>query len=864
MKIELLAFFTIPATNPFEYPKKLPRILLKTHVRSKGIDRACGGCPLCYMMKKKKAPLGKRVWRMIKILSLSAAALLLVLFAGLGIYLGITVDAKADLALFEASRGSRTTRLYYNADRGGAVYLAKEWESERLFGSESAIWCPYSDIPPLLSGAFLAAEDRRFFSHGGIDLVRTVRALANEVLHFEKTFGASGITQQLVKNLTGDKEKSGMRKLREAYRALLLERSYKKEDILELYLNIVPMGEGCIGVGAGAERYFGKKPSELSAAECACLAAIINAPARYNPVDHPAENEKRRRVVLSEMRDFGVIDEEEYQKALFEEIRVLPTGVAEPGHILSWYTETVIDDVLSDLCQRGGYSRAAAMRLLYGGGLEIYTLVDPEVQAVMEESFSAFSAQDGVQYAGTVIDPATGDILGIIGGVGKKTGNRLLNHATVPHAPGSALKPLSVYAPAIDGGIIHSATVLDDVPLSFYEGGVRAWPKNSPEVYMGLCDLGTAIATSKNTVAVRVLRMLGKEKSYATLSHALRLSHLVRASTASDGRRVSDLDEAPLALGQLSYGTTVRELTSAYSALAKDGTFKKGRTYLAVYDKNGALLLSNEGESEQVFKKTTASIMTKELERVVKGGTANGVRLPGGIPVAGKTGTTTLGRDKWFVGYSPYYLCGIWCGSPLSTVSVAGRPQLAVFNTVMGRLHRKIAEEGNAQKEFSLASGVYECRFCRDGGGLMTVDCLHDPRGDRSTVGWFTADTLPTAPCRCHVGVLCAEGGGVVAEVDGTPISLAGRDGVPLRRYGLIRVEDRAFPSEVVISDAQYVYRTLAGGLPSLDPSRPYFGNIIPSGSYAGISRTADGRQFNSAYMEKQQDLFLHYEGLFE
>ena len=816
-------------------------------------------------MKKKEKARGRRgLRRALRILLLSGIALSVLSVLALGLYLGITVDVKGDAALFEASRGGRTTRLYYNADRGGAVYLAREWESERLFGSESAIWCSYDEIPPLLSGAFLAAEDRRFFSHSGIDLLRTAKAALNEILHFEKSFGASGITQQLVKNLSGDKERSGMRKLREAYRAFMLERRYSKEEILELYLNIVPMGEGCIGVATGAERYFGKTPAELTAAECASLAAIINAPARYNPVDHPEENEKRRRLVLSKMRELGYIDEEEYCSSLTEELKIQKEGVAEPGRVLSWYTETVIDDVLSDLVGSLGYSRAAALRLLYGGGLEIYTLVDPEVQRVMEESFSAFTVQNGVQYAGTVIDPATGDILGIVGSAGEKEGNRLLNYATAPRAPGSALKPLSVYAPALDAGIIHSATVLDDTPLDFYGDGLRAWPKNSPEVYMGLCDLGTAIATSKNTVAVRVLRMLGKEKSYATLSRSLRLSHLVRSATDEKGRPLSDLDEAPLALGQLTYGTSVRELTSAYSTLAGDGSYRKGRTYLTVYDKNGKVLLTNESESERVFKNTTACIMTKQLERVITEGTASGVRLAGGIPVAGKTGTTSGGRDKWFVGYSPYYLCGIWCGSPLSTVSVAGRPQLAVFNTVMGRLHREIAVRGEVKTSFPLVAGVYECRFCRDGGGLMTVDCLCDPRGDRSSIGWFTADTIPTSPCRCHVGVLCAEGGGVVSELDGTPLSLYAHSDVPLRRYGLIRVEGRSFPSEVVVTDAQYVYRPLIGTVPSRDTGAPYFKNLLPSGRFAGISKTADGRQFNAPYSSFSGDPFLHYSQLFD
>ena len=524
--------------------------------------------------------------------------------------------------------------------------------------------------------------------------------------------------------------------------------------------------------------------------------------------------------------------------------------------VLSWYTESVIDDVLSDLCTRKGYSRAAALRLLFGGGLEIYTLADPAVQAAMEEGFSSVSLQEGVQYAGVVADPRTGDILGIVGGAGEKRGNRLLNYTAVPLAPGSALKPLSVYAPAMEAGIIDSSTVFDDVPLEFLGEEQRAWPKNSPGVYDGLCDLGTAIATSKNTAAVRTLRLLGKENSYATLTHTLGFSHLVRKAEGEGGRRLSDLDEAPLALGQLTYGVTVRELTAAYTALSGDGTFRPGRTYLAVYDKEGHLLLSNESEAKRAFSPQTACIMTKQLERVVNGGTANGVRLPGGIPVAGKTGTTTAGRDKWFVGYSPYYLCGIWCGSTRETVSVAGKPQLAVFNRVMGDIHQRIAASGEAIREFPLVSGVFECRFCRDGGGLMTVDCLQDPRGDRGTVGWFTAATLPRHSCSCHVGVLCGRDGGVL------PGGVIGHEGEALYRTGLIRVTDRSFPVEVAIRDAQYVYRPLGDAAPSEDGDAPFFNSILPPGVFVGRSPTKDGRQFNALYRRREEDPFSFYRPL--
>ena len=800
-------------------------------------------------MKKKLNGRSRRLGRFLKISALLALLLMVVLVGGTVTWLSLTVDIGEDVRLFEAAQGSRTTRLYYNIDRKGAVYVPVEWESERIFGSESAIWCPYDDIPDTVKNAFLAVEDHRYFEHDGVDWLRTFKAAANQLLAFDGRFGGSTVTQQLIKNITGDDEQTVARKLREMYRALMLERKFDKREILELYLNIVPMGENCIGVAAGAERYFGKAPHELSAAEAAALAAIINAPAKYDPLDHPDNNRARRQVILREMHRYGMLTDEEYRGAIGEELSVHEHGVADAGTVRSWYTETLIDDVLSDLVERAGYSRAAALRLLYGGGLEIYTLADPAVQAALDAAFSSVSLQSGIQYAGVVVDPESGDVLGIVGSAGVKKGNRLLNYATAPAAPGSAIKPLSVYAPAIDAGLIHSASVFDDVPLEFLGAELRAWPKNSPSVYQGLCDLGTAIATSKNTAAISALRLLGTKRSYETLSEGLEFSSLVADARDASGNILTDIAEAPLALGQMSYGVSLRELTQAYTTLAGDGTYKGGRTYLAVYDNKGNALLTNESKTHRVFKSTTASIMTKQLEGVVKNGTAHGVRLPNDIPVAGKTGTTTAGRDKWFVGYSPYYLCGIWCGSTGRTVAVAGKPQLAVFNEVMGRLHRDVDA---TKSEFSLAAGVYECRFCRDGGGLVTTDCLLDPRGDRSTVGWFTADTLPTSPCACHIGVICGEGGGVIAETDGTPLCAEPED--TGHRVGLLRINDRSFPIQVKILDAQYVYRPLGDAMPGVRSDTPYFINALPKGRYAGISPTADGVQYNAAYLGRRED----------
>lgn len=800
---------------------------------------------------KEKRKRNKKRRRIVAAIALPLLALPLLFVGGAAVYLAATIDPAADAALFEASRGSRTTRLYYNADRGSEVYVAREWESERILGAENAIWTEYSEIPENLKAAFLAVEDHRFFRHDGVDWYRTGKAALNQLFHFDSRFGGSSITQQLIKNMSGDDEQTARRKLREMARAVALERRFTKEEILELYLNIVPMGENSVGVGAGAERYFGKALCELTDAECATLAAIINAPARYDPLRFPTANRVRRDTILGLMHEHGMLTEEAYLAALREEPALCRSARTDPRAVHSWYTETVIEDVLHDLCEVAGYSRATALRLVFGGGLEIYTLADPTVQTAMEKTFCRLSTSGGVQYAGVVIDPKSGDLLGIVGGAGEKGGNRLFNHATSPHTPGSALKPLSVYAPALDSGLITSASVVDDVPVDFIGKELRPWPKNSPEIYHGLVDIGTAIATSKNTVSVKILRLLGRERSYSVLANTLGITTLVRRETTDNGNILTDLGDAPLALGQLTHGVSVRELASAYTPLSGDGTYKKGRTYLAVYDKNGKLLLANEGESRRAFSHDTASIMTKLLEGVVEGGTANGVYLPGHIPVAGKTGTSTEGRDKWFVGYSPYYLFGVWCGTEDANASIGGKPQLAIFNAVMGELHRPIAEGGDALTEFPLSPGVHPCRFCRDGGGLLTFDCLQDPRGDRSTLGWFTGATLPRTPCGCHVGVLCAEDGGVVAELNGASLSAASDEEIPLVRRSLVRVLDRRFPRAVSVLDAQYVYRPLGNAAPSGSPKEPYFMTTVPPGEHIGLSPTVDGRQFNAAYVTR-------------
>lgn len=782
------------------------------------------------------------------------------------------IDYSRDEALFDMARGSHTTRFFYNGAeedhaRGGGLlggawgaddkkrikglpagYAPREIEEARLYGTQTMLFCPYEEIPEDLKNAFVAIEDHRFFSHDGVDWLRTAGAVVNYFTGFHDRFGASTITQQLIKNISADSEISATRKIREMCRALHLEGHHTKEEILELYLNIVPMSDGCIGVGAAAEMYFEKKPSELTLAECATIAAVTNLPRYYDPVREPSHNAVRRRVILSEMLRYGMIDEAAYRAAIAEEVTARGEKRKEP--ILDWYTETVISDVADDLCQKYGYSRELSMQMIFGGGLSIYTLEDPTVQAVLEdyfanaENFPAATAQ-GLSYAMTVVDPRTGDLLGVVGGVGEKRENRILNYATaVNRAPGSALKPLSVYAPALEERLITWGSVFDDTPVRFYPqtgGGYVAWPQNLPTVYGGLTDVATAVKLSKNTVAVRVFEKLGAERSYAYLTERLGFHTLVRKGTGASGGTVTDLAPAPLALGQLSVGVSVRDMTNAYVPLANEGVYCKGRSYVLVLDGHGRVLLENKPVTTRAFRPAVASVMTQLLRGVAEEGTAKSLSLPRMIETAGKTGTSGEGQDKWFVGYTPHLVSGIWCGYPDGKTPVpreARDSHLAVWDAVMKRLHVRYLEKGGT-RSFPLDGNVKTAAYCKDSGCLTGHACRRDARGSRTSIGYFERGTEPHEACRTHILVpYDAARGGVLS-----------RDAVrDASMIGMLWLEGRDFPAEVYIDDAQYVYREIGEGTPLPEgQTEPFFSALIPKGRFVGISRTKDGRQFNAA-----------------
>ena len=504
----------------------------------------------------------------------------------------------------------------------------------------------------------------------------------------------------------------------------------------------------------------------------------------------------------------------------------------------------VINDVINDLMTQKNYSRAMASMLIYTGGLKIYTAMDLEVQQIVESYYKKtsnfyWSGESNPQSAMIIIDPYSGDILAVAGAVGVKNANRLQNFATETVRPaGSVIKPLSVYAPALEAGIINWASVYDDVPVNFGKYNLDssngaivkpvAWPKNANGVYRGLTNINYAIEQSVNTVTVKVLEDLGLDASFNFLKNKLNMNSLVESTTLSDGRTITDKDYAALALGQFNYGVSLREITAAYSIFSNKGIYNEARSYYKVTDRDGNMILEDKYNGKVVISEDNAAIMTAMLQNVVKNGTASGITLKENIDCAGKTGTTQNNYDRWFVGYTPYFIGGVWYGYeyPKTLASGTSGVCVEVWDEIMTKLHKKYISLGS--KGFKTTDSIISFEYCRDSGMIATEACKKDPRGDRRETGYFIKGSEPTQKCSCHVSVRydTVNGGVALSECpfENTEI------------VGLITVQ-RVFPMQIYVSDAQYVWRNIGKDiLPESSPELPFFNNILNENEYCGIS----------------------------
>lgn len=694
------------------------------------------------------------------------SALVIASIVSIGVFSGIFfayIDTAGELSAEQLKIKDSKTILYDINN--------KEFES--IYGSENREWVNIDKIPAHLKQAFIAIEDERFYRHNGIDIRRIFSAIISAIKPGEKVHGASTITQQLVKNLTGEREVTLKRKIQEQWRAIQLEKKLTKEQILELYLNIVPLSNGINGVQAAAKTFFGKDVSELTLAECASIAGITKYPVYYDPLKNPENNKKRQEDVLFKMKQLGYITEEEYEQAINEKL-VFKKSAIERVINHSYFTDQVINDVVRDLQLEKGYSKSIAEKLIYGGGLKIYTTVDSRIQKAMEDYYSNpnnfihTNSKEQPQSAMVILDPESGQVRGIVGGIGPKQGKRILNRATqCVRQPGSSIKPLSVYAPAIEKGKITPNTIVSDTPLK-----IGDWePHNYDNSFMGNITVRTAVAKSRNIPAVRILQKVGLDDSYAFLKIRFGISSL----------KPADKDYAPLSLGALSEGVSPLEMAAAYATFCNGGIYIKPYTYLRVIDSEGNVLLDNSTiESRAVITEHTAYIMTELLKGVVTSGTGTLARL-NNMPAAGKTGTTSDMHDKWFIGYTPYYVGVVWYGydTPQYLPEATWNSALIIWKNVMEKVH-----QGLPYKEFRVPEEfMIEVPICTVSGKRATSLCYKDIEGSKVKIVKFIKGTEPTNYCDVHKEVTICKVSGKLAtpycpasQIEKKSIVLTGED----------------------------------------------------------------------------------------
>lgn len=661
-----------------------------------------------------------------------------------------------------------------------------EWIEYQKLQSASANsdWVSLDKIPQYMIDAVVSTEDKEFYAHGGFSLSRTVYAALNEVFGFQSTFGASTINQQLVKNLTGEKEvvdeEGSMlggykRKIKEIFRASFLDKTYGKDIVMEAYLNTMPLSGTIVGVQAAAKEYFNKDVGELTLTQCALVAGITQYPSKYNPFENPDMALERRNDVLTFMYEDGKLTKEQYDKALDKPLGLYEgprESVELSGNtITSYFSDAVFLEVIDDLVEQGICdNRAAAVQYYYTGGLRIQSTVDLTLQNKMEEVYKLGYGEGGLfpaeltaltevtredgsvtreevrPQSGMAVVRYDGTLAGVVGGIGEKQESLGLNRAVQsPRQVGSTMKPLTAYALGIDYGIINYSSIVPDT----YVLAEQQWPVNyGPTQPTGnnvlVCD---ALAQSLNTVAAHIGEWVGVEDMYKYLGDTLEISTLVGEGTAND------MGLSPMVLGGMTEGITAVELANAYAVFGGEstyGTFNSLHTYDRVLDANGNVVMEPEVITMQAVTAETGYIMNRLLKNVLHSsgpvyGTANGMALTTSDAV-GKTGTTSDDKDRWFVGLSPDYVTAVWWGYDTNE-AIRWSPEAAtnippnVWRTIIDAV-----QEGTEDTEFpEKPGGVVEQYFCRDSGGLAGTGCYN------TQLGYYTSGNIPDY-CPIHGG----------------------------------------------------------------------------------------------------------------
>lgn len=695
------------------------------------------------------------------------------------------IDTCPDLDIDSIGAQSLTSFIY---DKNGN--LVTEFK-----GSENRIYVDYDEIPQQLINAVISIEDARFNEHHGVDIKRIGGALINN-LAGGNLQGASTITCQLVKLTLLNSDQNYKRKVQEAYLALQVEEQLSKEEILEAYLNVIYLGGANYGVKIAAQDYFGKELNELSLRECACLAAIIRNPYRYNPrrnyytYDDPHLINDRTDYVLSQMLDQNLITQEEHDAAMLETLNVLESSTASSDAMYdnAYYVEYSIYDVVTKMLRVEGLEDTSANRSsmetkLRNGGYIIYTSLDPEVQSAVQETITNWSRYPAMRHANdsstqsslgggeylTVVQPQaaaavinwhTGELVAVVGGRSEPVQKKQLNRAYQLEMPvGSSLKPLAVYGPAYDMGYSPGTPVLN-LPIEIKNwNSENGYPNNfSGDSFTGVESMRTAINKSHNTSTAHVLMdYVGIENS---------VTYLLKLGIDADHILATG---AGLALG--SSGASVIEMATAYAAIANKGMYQESYAFTQVLNSDGTVYIdvSEVQETRQVFKESTAyQLVDCLIDCCGSNGTGSKAQF-GGLTVAGKTGTNSNNIGVTFAGMTGYYAGAVWIGSdyykPLESSATGSSAAAPLWAAIMEQVHTLTGATVDRPIISGTAAdyGLYAATVCGVSGMLPTEACENDVNGYALITDYYTADNLPTAYCNMHRAVTVCNRSGLVA-----------------------------------------------------------------------------------------------------
>lgn len=751
----------------------------------------------------------QKIGKSLAVVGTTIASMLLVVIitmcivaVGLTVYVMQFAENSFDIDLTDVEL-SYSSFIYAYDSAGETV------EVKRLNTDENRVWVDIETIPQHVLDAVVSVEDNRFFEHDGVDWKRTLKVSIDAILS-AGTDGGSTITQQLVRDITGDNKVTYGRKLREIFRAMALEQKYTKMDILESYLNRIAFGGTTYGIGSAAKYYFDKDISELTIAEGAILAGIIRSPSNYNPYASLKQAKTRQTYALEKMYEYGYISTKEYDDALVEQVRFRrPVLGSDFGYIderyeeyygiltnedddpyyenveyveeeevaykwngdyevsQDWYTDAAINQVVGDLAELKGITNESARELLYHGGYSVYLNVDLEKQKILEEKFEnpylclsyydPYMDKEHLIQASFVIMDYKGNVVALVGGLGEKEGDNCFNRATqAVQAIGSTIKPLATYSPAIDNNLITYSTMLRDISgkipatasgdssydaESGYdpEDDTVRWPHNYQESGFGSGDYYPAwyaVQKSLNTIAVRVLDMVGLQTSYTQLTQRLGFSTL---------DSVNDMSYSPLGTGSFTNGVRLIELAAAYQTIGNGGIYYEPYLYSKVLDSDGKVVLEQNYVGTQAIAKDSAYIVNRMMKKVVEDQYGSGINavLPN-VEVVGKTGTANDMSALLFCGLTPDYL-GVYRISRDDNKEIQKNDGWLTVAKVWHDVMIDIVDT-STEKSFLPDSSVITANYCTETGLLATSKC------PSTAVGYYRESNVPESCSSNHDG----------------------------------------------------------------------------------------------------------------